>query len=79
MADDSLIALATKEIGRLGLACASEVEDGAVVRMPKVYPVYDGEYAAALTTIRQFLASIENLQLVAATACTSTTTRTIRC
>jgi protoporphyrinogen oxidase len=64
MADDALVALATKEIERLGLARASEVVDGAVVRMAKAYPVYDGEYAAALTTIRQFLASIENLQLV---------------
>ena len=64
MRDDELIALGTRELETLGLARSIDVEDGAVVRMPKAYPVYDGAYAAAIHTIRGFLAEITNLQLV---------------
>jgi len=48
----------------LGLARASAVEDSAVVRMPKAYPVYDAPYTGALRTIRNFLDGLDNLQLV---------------
>lgn len=64
MTDEDLIALATKELDALGLVNAADVEDGAVVRMPKAYPVYDGVYAEALETIRDFLGTIRNLHLV---------------
>ncbi len=64
MSDAQLIKLATKEIDALKLARASDVEDGAVVRMPKAYPVYDSVYAEALGTVRAFLSSIDNLYLV---------------
>ena len=36
----------------------------AVVRMPKAYPVYDGDYKAALEVIRHFVDGLSNLQLV---------------
>jgi hypothetical protein len=64
MPDDDLIALGKKELHLLGLADMKDIEDGAVVRMPKAYPVYDGGYAEALTTIREFLNQFPNLQLV---------------
>ncbi len=64
MLDADLIALAKKELADLGLANASDIIDGAVVRMPKAYPVYDSTYADALTVVREFLADIENLYLV---------------
>jgi protoporphyrinogen oxidase len=64
MRDADLIALGTRELESLGLARGGDIEDGAVVRMPKAYPVYDGGYARAVATIRDFLDSIENLQLV---------------
>jgi protoporphyrinogen oxidase len=64
MSDDALVTLGTRELQLLGLARPGDVEDGAVVRMPKAYPVYDGGYAQALATIRGFLDGIENLQLV---------------
>ena len=35
-----------------------------VIRMPKAYPVYDQAYKANLAIIRDYLKSIENLQLV---------------
>jgi len=49
---------------RLGLIRYEDVEDGAVVRMPKAYPVYDDVYHEHLSTIRGFLDTIGNLQLV---------------
>lgn len=62
--DDELIALATREVAKLGLVNAEDVEDGAVVRMPKAYPVYDALYSAAVDTIREFVADLGNLHLV---------------
>ena len=64
MDDDDLIALGRKECDALGLAPTDSVLGGAVVRMPKAYPVYDGEYQEALDVIRRYLAGIENLQLI---------------
>jgi protoporphyrinogen oxidase len=64
MSDDDLVKLATKELGALGLVDPNDVEDGAVVRMPKAYPVYDSVYAGAVNTIRDFLAGLNNLYLV---------------
>jgi len=62
--DEDLIALATKEIGELGLADSTKVEDGAVVRMPKAYPIYDGEYREHLDAVRAFIDPIQNLHPV---------------
>jgi len=62
--DEDLIALARRECAELGFAKGSEIVDGAVVRMPKAYPVYDSGYRDALATIRGFLDGLGNLQLV---------------
>ena len=64
MKDEDLIALGTKELGILGLVDTKDVEDGAVVRMPKAYPVYDAHYVTAVDTIREFLTAMPNLHLV---------------
>ncbi|MBM2813011.1 MAG: protoporphyrinogen oxidase [Chloroflexi bacterium] len=64
MSDRELIELGTRELDILGLAKASDVEDGAVVRMQKAYPVYDSGYVEALGIVRGFTDRIENLQLV---------------
>lgn len=64
MPDEDLISLATKELGILGLVNPDDVEDGAVVRMPKAYPVYDSIYTEAIDTIREFLGGLSNLHLV---------------
>ena len=64
MKDEDLIALGVKELSILGLIDAKDVEDGAVVRMPKAYPIYDGVYVEAVDTIREFLAEMPNLYLV---------------
>lgn len=62
--DTELIALASHELQVLGLARASEVEDGMVIRQPKAYPVYDTGYRERLQVIRDFLATFENLQTI---------------
>jgi len=62
--DAELVELGRRECELLGLVRPGEVVDGCVIRMPKAYPVYDGEYQGALATIRGWLASLSNLQLV---------------
>ena len=42
--DADLIALAKKEIAKIGLIAESDVTDACVVRQPKAYPVYDEAY-----------------------------------
>ena len=64
MSDEDLIELGRQELEVLGLAQPSDIEDGAVVRMPKAYPVYDSTYSESLQTVRQFLSRVGNLQLV---------------
>ena len=52
MADDDLVALATKEMGILGLCKPEWVVGGAVVRQEKAYPVYDETYRANVEAMR---------------------------
>jgi protoporphyrinogen oxidase len=53
--DEELVARATREIQSLGLAAASDVEIGYVVRVPKAYPYYDTAYRANVATITAYL------------------------
>jgi hypothetical protein len=63
-ADGDLIAMATRELGELGLADPTKVVDGTVVRMPKAYPVYDAEYRTHLNVVRASIDRIPNLHTV---------------
>ncbi len=63
--DDKLIDLAKGEIAELGLAKPDEIEDGAVVRMPKAYPMYDQDWVRQVNTVRRYLEkALPNFQLV---------------
>jgi len=62
--DKDLIELAVSECAELGLINPADFVDGVVIRMPKAYPVYDRSYRENLSVIRDYLATIENLQLV---------------
>lgn len=64
MSDEDLRALAAKELEKLGLAAADTVIDAAIIRQPKAYPVYDGQYREALDVIEPWLESLENFQTV---------------
>ncbi len=52
MADNDLVALATREMAILGLVRPEQVIGGAVVRQEKAYPVYDETYAANVAAMR---------------------------
>jgi protoporphyrinogen oxidase len=63
--DADLIERAKVEITKLGLARREEIEDGAVVRMPKAYPMYDNGWTDQVMIIRKYLEqALPNLQLV---------------
>jgi protoporphyrinogen oxidase len=62
--DVDLIAQAARELEYLGLAKISNVVDGAVIRQPKAYPVYDGDYREALDTVQRWILTLENFQTV---------------
>jgi protoporphyrinogen oxidase len=62
--DAELIELATREFAALGLAPTTKVVDGAVVRMPKAYPIYDSTYREHLDVIREYIDPITNLHTV---------------
>jgi protoporphyrinogen oxidase len=64
MRDDDLVALATAELDRLGLAPAAKVRRGYVVRVPKAYPMYDEDYSDRVDVIKGWLAGLTNLQQV---------------
>ena len=65
MKDAELIALGKRELEQIGLASASDVVDGCIVRQPKAYPVYDDGYAANVDRIRQEIeARFPSLHLV---------------
>lgn len=64
MADDDLVALATREVAAIGLARADQVEDGCVVRVPDAYPVYDSTYREQLETVRGWVDGLVNLQTI---------------
>lgn len=64
MADSDLISLATKELAQIGIVAPKDVVDGAVVRQPKAYPVYDEHFRKGVDILRQFLVRLPNLQLV---------------
>ncbi|MDW4549855.1 NAD(P)/FAD-dependent oxidoreductase [Defluviimonas sp. D31] len=64
MSDEDLRELASQELEQLGLAKASDVIGAAIIRQPKAYPVYDGEYREALDVLEEWILSLENFQTV---------------
>ncbi len=62
--DAALIAQAARELEELGLARATDVVDGTVIRMPKAYPIYDAQYRECLDRVRGFIDPIPNLHTV---------------
>ena len=67
-----------REIGKIGLIAPDDVVDACVVRQPKAYPVYDDDYRDNVATVRRRARARLSRRCIssAATACTSTTTRT---
>ena len=63
MSDEQIKQFAIAEIEKIGLAHASDVLDGHVVRVPKTYPAYFGTYDR-FDEVRAWLDRFENLFLV---------------
>src|SRR5262249_56608162 len=49
--DAELVALAKREIAKIGLVSAADVVDGSVVRQPKPDPGYDEDYPAHMSPL----------------------------
>jgi protoporphyrinogen oxidase len=64
MSDAELLQMAKRELAQLGIAAEHLMIDGAVLRVPQAYPVYDEHYQQALVVIRDFLQQIPNLQTI---------------
>jgi len=62
--DEDLLALGKRELDQIGLVAGYPIVDGTVVRVHKAYPVYDDTYQRGIDTVRAFLPTIPNLQLV---------------
>ena len=62
--DEDLVQLGKKELGELGLGNDNPIVDGAVIRQPKAYPIYDWAYPDHLAKIREHLDPIPNLHMV---------------
>ena len=60
MADPAFLAFAARELEQIGLIDRRDVLDGTVVRVPKAYPAYFGEYHE-IDKVRAYLDGIENL------------------
>lgn len=58
--DKELIALAKRELDQIGIANSATIEDGRVYRLAKAYPVYDSNYAHAMSILKKFLDGFKN-------------------
>lgn len=64
MSDAELVELGKREIARIGLARAEDVQEGCVFRVDKSYPVYDADYRSYLDVLREYVATLENFQTI---------------
>ena len=64
MPDQKLLEFGIRELNSIGFVNDGDVEDGAVLRVPKAYPLYKVGYKESLYKIKTFLQKIENLYLV---------------
>jgi protoporphyrinogen oxidase len=60
--DAEAVALAKRELGRIGLVDPARVVDGVKVRVPRAYPMYDANYQEALPVVREYLRGFANLR-----------------
>ncbi|MBY0489924.1 MAG: NAD(P)/FAD-dependent oxidoreductase [Gemmatimonadaceae bacterium] len=64
MPDDALVLLGQAELRQLGLIADEMFLDGAVVRMPKAYPIYDESYRRRVEVIRRALDTMDNFHTI---------------
>lgn len=62
--DEELLAQAEKDLKRINLLDDEKITGGFVLRLPRTYPIYAGDYKESLATIQDYLEKFSNLQLV---------------
>lgn len=62
--EDELWMQAEQELRKIGLLHNEVVSSRLVVRLPRTYPIYAGNYKAALAEIQSYLKQFQNLQLI---------------
>jgi len=62
--ESELLERAESELRKIGLLHHERVSSGFIVRLPRTYPIYAGDYKAALAEIQGYLQQFSNLQLV---------------
>lgn len=62
--DNKLISIAIAELRQIKLLGSESIIDGFVLRLPRTYPVYTGDYREAIATIQNYLSQFSNLQLI---------------
>jgi len=63
MADPAFLSFAAGELEKIGLIRRADVLDGTVVRVPKAYPAYFGEYRG-IGKVREYLDRFDNVYAV---------------
>lgn len=59
-----LLSLAEQELKKIQLLRNEKVAGGFVVRLPRTYPIYAGNYKYILSEIQTYIKQFENLQVV---------------
>lgn len=59
-----LITMAEQDLRHIGLLKQEPIASGFVIKLPRTYPIYAGNYQAALSAIQTYTQKIENLQLI---------------
>ena len=62
--DDRWIEQATQDLRKISLLGNQRVSSGFVLRLPRTYPIYAGDYKQSLQTLQSYLQGFQNLQLV---------------
>lgn len=64
MDDKEIFELAASEVEKIKICNKSEIEDFAIIKVPKAYPVYNTNYKKHLNVIENYLRKFKNLQLI---------------
>lgn len=62
--DDELRMQAEQELRKIGLLHHEKVSGGFVVRLPRTYPMYAGNYKENLSDLQSYFKKFQNLQLI---------------
>ncbi len=64
MPDEELFRLAASEVERIKICNATDIEDYAIIRVPKAYPVYNLDFREHVGRIEGYVKKFDNLQLI---------------